>query len=32
MTQDDCYYMIFVVAAVLILDLIATLVFLKLLV
>jgi hypothetical protein len=29
MTQDDRYYMVFVVAAVLVLDLVATLVFLK---
>jgi len=29
MTQDDRYYMVFVVTAVLVLDLVATLVFLK---
>ncbi len=29
MTQDDRYYMVFVVGAVLVLDLVATLVFLK---
>jgi len=29
MTQDERYYMVFVVAAVLVLDLLATLVFLK---
>jgi len=29
MTQDDRYYMVFVVAAVLVLDLVATLVFLN---
>lgn len=29
MTQDDRYYMIFVVVAVLVLDLLATMIFLK---
>lgn len=29
MTQDDRYYMVFVVVAVLVLDLVATLIFLK---